>query len=313
MGYIESLRRRVGHDPIPLVYSTVIIHDDSGRILFHHRPDFGVWGLPGGVLEAGESPAECARREAFEETGLRVEPLRLTAVLSGPEHAVLYPNDDRVQQATFFFACRTVGGSPRPARDESTRLAFFPEGGYPPTLPWYELALARGGGSWPYFDPPEFARTGAPPTWAQLRSRVGAMPLVLPGAAALIRDDRGRVLLVRRTDTGRWTLPGGLLELGESLAGTVVRETEEETGLRIEPVRIRGAFGGHRVVYPAGDELFPVSACFECEIRSGSIRPDGKEIDRAEYHDPARLPDTTPGIGERIADMLSSPEAAVFH
>jgi 8-oxo-dGTP diphosphatase len=306
MDYIGGLRRRIGHALIPLAYSTVIIRDDAGRILFHHRPDFDLWGLPGGILEAGESPADCARREAFEETGLRVEPERLTAVLSSPKHNVLYPNGDRVQQVTCFFESRVTGGSLRLHRGESSRLAFFSATEFPPTLPWYELALKHRQGPDPFFDPPEFSAAAGPPTWSVLRAQVGTAPLVLPGATALIRDERGRCLLVRRIDTGRWILPGGLLELGESLAGTVIRETEEETGLRVEPLRVRGVFGGHRVVFPGGDTLYPVSAWFDCSIRSGSIRPDGKETDRVEFHDPAELPAMVPGVRERLLLILDS-------
>jgi ADP-ribose pyrophosphatase YjhB (NUDIX family) len=313
MGYIEHLRHLIGHARIPLTYSTVLIRDEAGRILFHHRPDFNLWGLPGGILEAGESPADCARREAFEETGLSVEPIRLTAVLSSPKHNILYPNGDRVQQITFFFESRIRGGSLRPAPGESSRLAFFPAENFPPTLPWYQLALAHRGRIDPFFDPPEFPAPSEDAVWSFLRSRVGSAPLILPGAAALIRDEGGRVLLARRIDSGLWTLPGGLLELGESLAGTAVRETEEETGLRIEPLRIRGVFGGQCVVFPGGDELYPVSTCFEGEIRSGSIRPDGKEIDRAAYHDPADLPGTIPGLQKRLMEMLAVPAAAVFY
>lgn len=312
MDYLAGLRRRVGHDLIPLVYGTAIICDDAGRILFHHRPDFDVWGLPGGILEAGESPAECARREAFEETGLHVEVLRLAAVLSGPRHNIRYPNGDRVQQVTFFFVCRPAGGSFRPAAGETTRLAFFPQESFPDTLPWYALALARRGDPDPYFDPPEPSAPAGQAAWSFLRSRVGPAPLVLPGASALIRDELGRILLVRRADSGLWALPGGLLELGESLAGTAIRETEEETGLRVEPVRIRGAFGGRRIVFPPGDILYPIATYFACEVRSGALRPDGKEIDRAVYHDPARLPETVPGIRERLNAIQGSPESAVF-
>ncbi|MFN2299076.1 MAG: NUDIX domain-containing protein [Anaerolineales bacterium] len=312
MDYLATLRRRVGRTLIPLVYSTAIVADDAGRILFHHRPDFDVWGLPGGILEAGESPAECARREAFEETGLRVDVLRLAAVLSGPQHNVRYPNGDRVQQVTFFFVCRATGGSLRPAAGETTRLAFFPQESFPDTLPWYALALTHRGDPEPYFDPPEASAPAGQAVWSFLRSRVGPAPLVLPGASALIRDEHGRILLVRRADSGLWALPGGLLELGESLAGTAIRETEEETGLRVEPVRIRGAFGGRRTVFPAGDILYPIAAYFSCEVRSGSLRPDGKEIDRAEYHDPTRLPETAPGLRDRLNAIRSSPESAVF-
>lgn len=326
MDYLNQLRSRVGHALIPLVYSTVILPDESGRILFHHRPDFNLWGLPGGILEIGESPADCARREAFEETGLRVEPTRLTAVLSSPKHNILYPNGDRVQQITFFFESRIRGGSLQPEQSESSRLNFFPVEDYPPTLPWYELALEHRRESFPFFDPPEFSASDASrnprnddennpaviPTWSFLRNRIGSAPLILPGATALIRDERGRILLARRIDSSRWGFPGGLLELGESLAGTVIRETEEEIGLRIEPLNVRGIFGGHQVVFPGGDTLYPISTWFECRVNSGTLRPDLKEVDRAEFWEANALPEMIPGVRERLLDILASPDTAVF-
>jgi ADP-ribose pyrophosphatase YjhB (NUDIX family) len=327
--YLTSLRQKTGPALIPLVYSTVILRDETGRILFHHRPDFGLWGLPGGILEAGESPADCARREALEETGLQIEPLRLTAVLSSPKHNILYPNGDRVQQISFYFESRITGGALRPDRDETTQLAFFTRGKLPRTLPWYTAVLNLDGGGEAFFDPPEFfapssspdasiesesksGRTPPQPTWAFLRSRAGSLPLILPGATALIRDDAGRMLLVRRMDSGLWMFPGGLLELGESLAGTVIRETREETGLRVEPLRIRGIFGGHRVVYPQGDVLYPVSTWFECALRAGTLRADMDEVDRAEFFTPEDFPEMVPGVRERWEKLRASPRSAVF-
>lgn len=135
MGYLESLRGRVGNRLIPLAYSTVLVHDEKGRMLFQHRSDFDVWGLPGGIVEPGESPAACARREAQEETGLAVQPIRLTAVLSGPRHTILYPNGDQVQQVTFFFECTINSGSLRSGGGESTALEFSPWRICPPRFP----------------------------------------------------------------------------------------------------------------------------------------------------------------------------------
>jgi ADP-ribose pyrophosphatase YjhB (NUDIX family) len=327
LNYLATLRKHIGPALTPLVYSTVILRDKTGRILFHHRPEFDLWSLPGGMLEVGESPAECARREAFEETGLQTEPVRLTAVLSSPKHNILYPNGDRVQQISFYFESRITGGSLRPDRDETSRLAFFPREDLPRTLPWYAAVLKREDGGEAFFDPPEFftrepspdkaseskaGREPQQPTWAFLRSHVGSLPLVLPGATALIRNEEGRILLVRRMDTKLWIFPGGLLELGESLAGTVIRETGEETGMRIEPLRIRGIFGGHRVVYPQGDTLYPVSTWFECAIRSGSPKPDSVEVDRADFFAPADFPEMVPGVRARWDRLLASPDAVVF-
>jgi ADP-ribose pyrophosphatase YjhB (NUDIX family) len=315
MGYLEGLRRQIGHGLIPLVYSTGLIADGQGRILFQRRKDFGQWGLPGGLLEVGESPADCAVRETREETGLAVRPIRLAAVLSSPRHEILYPNGDRVQQITFYFECSIQGGALAAGGEETSALEFFPPENFPPTLPWYQLALDQRNAAKPFFDPPEFPApvSGTPSsTWAALRAQIGSAPLILPGATALIRDPQGRVLLVRRMDSGLWSMPGGLLELGESLAGTVLRETEEETGLRVEPNRIGGVFGGHRVVFPGGDILYPIATWFECAIRSGSPRPDGGEISETDFFEPSRLPAMVSGVPERLLAVLARSNGAVF-
>jgi 8-oxo-dGTP diphosphatase len=312
LDYLTTLRRKAGHALLPLVYGSALIRDPQGRILFQRRKDFPVWGIPGGILEPGESPAACAVRETREETGLEVLPQRLTAVLSGPRHEIRYPNGDRVEQTTFYFECAIDGGSLR-ADGESAALEFFPADRLPPTLPWYRLALEKRNEPEPYFDPPEGTRAeAAEETWKMLRRMVGAAPVVLPGATAVIRDERGRILLARRTDTGRWGLPGGLLELGETVAATAVRETEEETGLAIVPQRIRGVFGGHRVVFSGGDVMYPVSTWFECRVRGGTLRPDGVETAQVEFRDPSELPEMVPGVGERIRSILETPESVVF-
>ena len=75
----------------------------------------------------------------------------------------------------------------------------------------------------------------------QLWRLVGNRRLIIPAARAVLRDDRGRVLLVRRSDNGAWGMPAGSLELGESIADCLKREVKEETGLdvlRATPIAI---------------------------------------------------------------------------
>ena len=66
----------------------------------------------------------------------------------------------------------------------------------------------------------------------QLRALAGERPLLFVGARAIVRDDQGRVLLIKRSDNGRWALPAGAMELGESITDCGARELYEETGLR---------------------------------------------------------------------------------
>ena len=56
--------------------------------------DTGSWAVPGGAIDPNELPAEAAVRECWEETGVLVEPIRITGVFGGPEFLIKYPNGD---------------------------------------------------------------------------------------------------------------------------------------------------------------------------------------------------------------------------
>jgi ADP-ribose pyrophosphatase YjhB (NUDIX family) len=135
--YIDWIRKHVEHEKILLVFASACIRDNNGRLLWQRRADFGWWGLPGGVLELGESLSECIMREVREETGLKVEPLHLIGIYSSPDFNVTYPNGDQVQQITVCFDCRIVGGKLKVDKDETLDLAWFPIDEIPTTASWY--------------------------------------------------------------------------------------------------------------------------------------------------------------------------------
>lgn len=121
--YIRQLRQRIGHDLLLLPAASAIIFDDDGRVLLHRGADATGWLTIGGAVDPGESPAEAAIREAREETGLVVEPTRLSGVYSSPE--IVYPNGDRCIYVITAFRCRVVGGEARPDGEEVLELAWF--------------------------------------------------------------------------------------------------------------------------------------------------------------------------------------------
>ena len=82
MGYMEELRALVGHRRVILNGSVAVVRNGEGKILLQLRDD-GRWGLPGGLMELGESCEETARRETKEETGLDLGRLTLLGVWSG--------------------------------------------------------------------------------------------------------------------------------------------------------------------------------------------------------------------------------------
>ena len=155
-----------------------------------------------------------------------------------------------------------------------------------------------------------------PPYIAFLRERVGQITLLTPAAAAIIFDERGQVLLIRRGDGRGWSLPGGIMEPGERIADCAVREAWEETGLEVEPIRLVGIYSDPalmHITFPNGDQAHLVSATFECRVVGGSLRADGDESLEAVYVAPDALPeDLVCDHAIRIQDALSGREAAYF-
>jgi 8-oxo-dGTP pyrophosphatase MutT (NUDIX family) len=97
------------------------------------------------------------------------------------------------------------------------------------------------------------------------------------GCDAVVFDDKGRVLLQKRSDFHVWGLPGGSVEVGETVAQAVRREVKEESGYDVEVVRLIGAYSDPELTttkYPGGDVVHYVSLTFECRILGGSLRTD---------------------------------------
>jgi len=138
-----------------------------------------------------------------------------------------------------------------------------------------------------------------------LRALVGTRLLLLPGVAALVRDENGHVLFIRRADDGRWGLPAGGIEPGESPTTAVRREVAEETGLIVQPTRIAGVFGGpgfrHR--YVNGDEVEWTVTVFECQRIGGTLPPvDGEAVELRYF-----APNEAPGLQLAYPPTLFAP------
>ncbi len=289
MSYITWLRQKVGRQKIVLVYASVVLQNAEGQVLLQRRADFDVWGLPGGILEPGENILDCAHRELFEETGLTAGKLRLVGIYSEPCYDTVYPNGDAVQQFTVCFQGIVKGGKMAVDGVESSALAFFDAG----HLPWAELPSfyvdmlkdSLAGGDAVFATP--FAGDHLIDPIRQVRAFIGRDVMVAGGAIAVVVDQdtihaQPRLLVVKRTDDGEWSLPGGYTQLGENVAHTVVREMLEETGLHVMPERILGISSlPHPWTYPNGDQTQGVAVVFRTHITGGSLRPDLEEISQA--------------------------------
>lgn len=146
--------------------------------------------------------------------------------------------------------------------------------------------------------------------------RVGRHGKLRPGASAIIFDNaRQMVLLTRRTDNGRWCLPGGGMDPGESAAETCVREVLEETGLDVQVTKLVGVYTSPDIMveYADGNRIQPVAFSFEAEVVGGELCLSDETtefgyvaiqeldaIDLMEHHK------------QRIKDALQNQKAAFF-
>ncbi|TCJ35896.1 NUDIX hydrolase [Parafrankia sp. BMG5.11] len=97
---------------------------------------------------------------------------------------------------------------------------------------------------------------------------------IVPAVSAIVPDDQGRILLIRRTDNKYWAIPGGGVEAGESVSQATTREVEEETGIICEVTGVVGIYSnpGHVAAYDDGEVRQQFSICFRTRMVGGVIR-----------------------------------------
>jgi len=125
-----------------------------------------------------------------------------------------------------------------------------------------------------------------------IRKFIGTRPLILVGATVVVLNKNKQILLQLRADTKEWGLPGGAMELAESLEQTAERELLEETGLRAENFKFLDLLSGQDLYfkYPHGDEVYNVISVYLAEGTNGKLSmTDGESLD-LQYFSPADLP-----------------------
>jgi len=122
--YVAGLRAKVGTDLLVMPSVSMALFDADGRLLVAQEGGTGLWMTIGGAIDPGETPADAAVREFFEETGLSVAPVRIMGVFGGPDFLVTYANGDAVTYVSTLFEVRRLGGSLRPDDDETIALRF---------------------------------------------------------------------------------------------------------------------------------------------------------------------------------------------
>jgi ADP-ribose pyrophosphatase YjhB (NUDIX family) len=104
--------------------SATIFDEAREKVLLTRRTDNGLWCLPGGCMESGESAAEACEREVWEETGLKVRVKRLIGVYSDPDQLVIYPDGNKVFFVILGFEVEFIDGV-LGLSDETTDAGYF--------------------------------------------------------------------------------------------------------------------------------------------------------------------------------------------
>ncbi|SDB94845.1 NUDIX hydrolase [Shouchella lonarensis] len=134
-----------------------------------------------------------------------------------------------------------------------------------------------------------------------LRNKVGTEKVFLNFASGCIRNDRGEILLQRRSDKKTWGFPGGAIELGESAEEAVIREIKEETGLDVRVHALIGVYTKYDDHYPSGDKAQTIMIFFDLNIIGGNLCTNSPETLELQFFAPDSAP---PLVNKQHEDAL---------
>lgn len=130
-----------------------------------------------------------------------------------------------------------------------------------------------------------------------LDERINHIPFIQTGAAIIIRNENGQILLQERTDRNKWWLPGGCQDLGEDLRFTAVREAYEETGIKLDPYEIKliDTLSGEsrKNSYPNGDIVYNNTSLYLADVSmedASNLKGDS-ETKRLQFFNPDEVPE----------------------
>lgn len=124
----------------------------------------------------------------------------------------------------------------------------------------------------------------------KVRRKVGHDELILNYAGCIILDENNRLLLQKRADCGKWGFLGGMVEFGESVAETAVREVKEESGLDVEITSLYGVYSKYFAEYTNGDKAQPIVHLFKAKIIGGELIDKNNETLELKFFDLNDIP-----------------------
>lgn len=125
-----------------------------------------------------------------------------------------------------------------------------------------------------------------------LRKLIGTRPIIMCGACVILVNKKKEILLHHRTDQDWWGLPGGAMELGESLEENAKREVYEEINLVCNELKLFNVYSGSELyhVYPDGNEVYNVTTAYICNDYTGDIIVEKTEGRDAKFFGLKNLP-----------------------
>lgn len=291
-----------------------VVVNELGQVLLIQRDDSRTFAPPGGGVDAGELPTENVAREVFEETGVKVMPVRLVGVYHTPL--------EKIGILNFVFRCIPRGGEVKTSK-ESLLVGYFPTNKLPRPMDEIhkerlERAFTHDGGApfWMTHQPSlgyKIARaivTQGLYRWRDFNRKRRGEPIFVPapdwklGAFVVICNEEGKVLWVKRRDVDCWNLPGGGGLVNEAPWVTAVRETNEETGLNVNLTNLTSV-----QVYK--DEAHAILT-FTADIESGTLTT-GSEAKEFGWFAPGEEPENSfDSHLQRVADAVSNDEITQF-
>lgn len=134
-----------------------------------------------------------------------------------------------------------------------------------------------------------------------IRETIGNSPLIIVRPSVAILNNKGEILLSRNVG-GTWTIPGGTLQLNESVEECIRRIVLEDIGIKIMALKLFGVYSGKELinrVEESGDEYHPVAIVYICTEYDGEITPDNNHAIEAQFFKLNQLP-------ERIVPIIKN-------
>lgn len=145
-----------------------------------------------------------------------------------------------------------------------------------------------------------------------LRKYVGHEPLIGLGATTLVFNDKNELLLNLRTDTNTWGIPGGSMELYETIEQTAIRELKEEAGITADNLELVTVLSGDEYYfeYPNGDKMCTVIVLFKVKNYIGKIKVSDNESKKLQFFPLDKLPNME-SRAKAIIDKINNGEIKI--